>query len=343
MIAKCLHHGGLDPTIVIGGRLDAMGSSARLGAGEFMVAEADESDGSFMLLAPTVAVITNIDPEHMTHWGSEKALIDGFFEFANKVPFFGFSVLCIDHPTVRTILPWLRRKIVTYGQAVDADVRATNLSFNGLKTQFDVEHKGTTLGTIQMAMPGEHNVSNALAAIAISLMLDIEFSAIEAGLNGFTGVDRRFSVRGEIATDDAAPITIIDDYGHHPVEIEATLKGTREAWPNRRIIAVFQPHRYSRVIELHADFCQCFSHADHVVVCPIYAAGEKPIEGIHHMRLAQGIRKQGHRNVHAVETLNDAIDHLDEIAQPGDVIITLGAGNVNQICTGLLERHNELP
>ncbi len=339
MLATCLHHAGQDPTVVIGGRLNSMGSSARLGAGQFMVAEADESDGSFMLLAPTVAIITNIDPEHMSHWRTEKALVDGFFDFASKVPFFGFAVLCTDHPTVATIAPWLRRRVVTYGLNDGAEFKGVDLHSDGLSTSFGVVHRGEHLGRIQLAMPGRHNISNALATVAVAVNLDIPFATISEALHNFTGVDRRFSIRAEVApAPGVAPITIIDDYGHHPVEIQATLSGARQAWPKRRVFAVFQPHRYSRVSDHLSEFCDSFADADHVVVCPIYAAGEKPIHRINHVRILDGLLEKGNTSISAIDSLDDAVDHLLARLQPGDVVITLGAGDVNRICAPLAAR-----
>ena len=338
MLATCLHHAGVDPTVVIGGRLNSMGSSARLGAGEFMVAEADESDGSFMLLAPTVAIITNIDPEHMAHWGTEKALVDGFFDFASKVPFFGFAVLCTDHPTVATLAPWLRRRVVTYGLNSGAEFQGVDITSVGLSTSFGVVHRGTLLGRIQLAMPGHHNVSNALATVAVAMNLEIPFATISQALHNFTGVDRRFSIRADFTpAGGCAPITIIDDYGHHPVEITATLSGVRQAWPDRRVIAIFQPHRYSRVADLFSEFCDSFSDADHVVVCPIYAAGEKPIHRINHHRILDGLLEKGNTSISTIESLDDAVAHLLPRIQPGDVVVTLGAGDVNRICIPLAE------
>lgn len=335
MIATCLHHADLDPTVVIGGRLDAIGSSARQGKGEFMVAEADESDGSFMLLAPTVAVITNIDPEHMSHWHTEKALVDGFFDFASKVPFFGFAALCVDHPTVRTLVPWMRRRVVTYGLSADAQIRGIPLRTEGVRTRFAIEAHGEALGEIELAMPGRHNIANATAAVAVGLELDIDFASLQAALHGFTGVDRRFSVRAEVGSP---AITLIDDYGHHPVEIEATLQGARDAFPDSRIVAVFQPHRYSRVADHYKEFCASFSRADVTMVLPIYAAGEKPIPRIHHHRLLGDIQAESCPAALAAESLDEAVDQLAEIARPGDVIVTLGAGTVTRIHGALAPR-----
>ena len=335
MLATCLHSAGLDPTIVIGGRLDSMGSSARLGAGEFLVAEADESDGSFMLLDPTVAVITNIDPEHLEHWGSMDNLVDGFCAFANKVPFFGFATLCLDHPVVQSLLPRIRRRTVTYGFNAQADVRGENLVLEGISASVDVRWRDEPMGTIRLNMPGRHNVSNALAAIAVGLELDIPFDRLAKALDGFSGVERRFSVRGEVSVGDGPPVTIIDDYGHHPTEIRATLEAAATAWTGQRIIAVFQPHRYTRVRDLFDDFVRCFNHATEVIVCPVYRAGETPIEGIDHHSLGSGMIEHGHRGVRVVENLDEATEVLSEGRTPGDIVITLGAGDVNRVCTDL--------
>ena len=331
MLATVLARGGMDPTIVIGGILDAIGSNARLGQGEFLVAEADESDGSFMLLAPTVAIVTNIDPEHLDHYGSFEALTDTFAAFGNKVPFYGFTVACLDHPVVQDLLPRLRKKVVTYGLSRQAEVRASDLRADGLKTAFEVHRLGEHLGGIELGMPGEHNVQNALAATACALELDIPFTTIQEALSGFTGVQRRFTVRGE-----TAGVLVVDDYGHHPVEIQATLSAAREGFPERRVVAVFQPHRYTRVRDLRADFCRAFNAADAVLVCPVYAAGESPIEGVDQHVLAEDMRAHGHRRVTEVDDLDQALAWLVREHRQGDLVITLGAGNVNSLCERLL-------
>lgn len=338
MLARCLHHAGLDPTIVIGGRLDSIGSSARLGAGEFLVAEADESDGSFLTLGPTVAVITSIDPEHMEHWGTFDNLMDGFADFANKVPFFGFVTLCLDHPRVQALLPRVRRRVLTYGLATQADTRAEDIVQTGVSTSFEVVWHGERLGRVDLSMPGRHNVENALAAITVGLELGVPFADLQRALDGFTGVDRRFSIRHEAQVDsdeDTLPITIVDDYGHHPVEIQATLQGAAEAWPSRRLVAVFQPHRYSRVRDLLDDFARSFNEAAEVVVCPIYRAGEKPIEGIDTFAVARALRDHGHRAVTPVADLDAATALLADTVRPGDIVITLGAGDVGRVCDAL--------
>ena len=331
MLAKVLAVAGLDPTIVIGGRLDAIGSNARLGQGEFLVAEADESDGSFMMLAPTVALITNIDPEHLDHYGSFEALRETFVAFGNKVPFYGFTVACLDHPVVQDILPSLRKRLVTYGLSRQADYRGDELHFSGLETSFQVQRRGEILGEIHLGLPGVHNVRNALAAAATAMELDIPFEQVRDGLRGFTGVQRRFTVVGE-----AGGVMVVDDYGHHPEEIRATLRGARDGFGERRIVAVFQPHRFSRAKDLHSEFCRAFNLADHVVVCPIYAAGEAPIVGVDHSSLGEGLRAHGHRSVQVADSLEQALEHLLISARPGDIVIMLGAGNVNSLCAPLV-------
>ena len=333
MLATCLHRSGLDPTVVIGGRLDTFGSSARLGQGDYLVTEADESDGSFLLLDPTVTVITNIDPEHLDHWKSFEALVDGFAQFANRVPFYGFSVVCIDHPVVQSMLPRLRRKVVTYGRSLQADLRAEKLRQDGRTLEFRVIHRDVELGELRLGIPGQHNVLNALAATAVCLELDIPFTRIQSALEGFTGVDRRFSERANVAG-----VMIVDDYGHHPVEIQATLSAAAEGWEGRRIVAVFQPHRYSRVHDLSQEFSRSFHRAHHVVVCPIYAAGEAPIPGVDGASVLQGILDGGHRSAFGAASLDEALEHLDGFVRPGDIVITLGAGDVNRLCGQLAER-----
>jgi UDP-N-acetylmuramate--alanine ligase len=333
MLATCLHAAKLDPTVIIGGRLDRFGSNAQHGAGPYLVAEADESDGSFMLLAPTVAVITNVDPEHLEHYGSFEKLVDTFVDFANKVPFYGYAVLCLDHPVVQEMLPRIRRRVVTYGLSVQADYRGEELGYDAFESRFAVWRGEERLGEIGLGMPGVHNVSNALASIATAVELDIPFEIAAAALEGFTGVQRRFTLRGE-----AAGRLVVDDYGHHPEEIDATLGAARRGFPERRVVAVFQPHRFSRLSRLRAEFSRCFNQADEVVVCPVYRAGEEPIEGLDHRIMAQEIRAHGHRSVHAVDSLDQAVEHLVQTGREGDIVLTLGAGDVNRVCGDLLER-----
>lgn len=331
MLATCCGAGGLDPTVVIGGRLDNLGgTNAKLGAGDYLVAEADESDGSFMLLSPTVAVVTNIDAEHLDHYGTMDALEDTFADFVNKVPFYGFVVLCIDHPRVQALLPKVRRRVVTYGFASQADYRIRSVAYEGECSRFVLHHEGESLGEIALGMPGQHNVANAAAAAAAAHQLSIPFASIQSALDGFSGVQRRFTVVGE-----RGGVLYVDDYGHHPVEIEATLGAACEGYPERRVVAVFQPHRFTRVRDLWAEFSGCFNRADRVVVCPVYPAGEAPIEGVDHERLAQEIRDRGHRSVWSVDSLEDAAALLEEESASGDLVISLGAGNVNQVVNQL--------
>ncbi len=332
MLATVLHAAGLDPTVIIGGRLDRFGSNAQLGAGPYLVAEADESDGSFMLLAPTVAVVTNVDPEHLGHYGSFEKLVETFVAFTNKVPFFGYAVLCLDHPVVQRMLPQVRRRVVTYGLSVQADYRGEELEYSAFNSRFAVWRGQDRLGEVRLAMPGVHNVSNALAALATAVELDIPFQVAAQALEGFTGVQRRFTWCGEVAGR-----LVVDDYGHHPEEIMATLAAARGGFPERRLVAVFQPHRYSRVAQLQDEFARCFNQADEVVVCPIYRAGEAPVPGLDQHSLADAIRACGHRGVVAVDGLDQAVDHLLTSSRPGDLVMTLGAGDVNTVCRGLLD------
>jgi UDP-N-acetylmuramate--alanine ligase len=331
MVATVLQKAGLDPTIVVGGRLDSLGSNARLGAGDYLVAEADESDGTFLLLSPTIAAITNIDPEHLDHYGDVEALERTFLEFANRVPFYGATVLCVDHPVVQRLVPHVRRRVITYGTARHADLRAAGVRADGLRLTFDVLRGDERLGEVSLGMPGAHNALNALAAVAIGLELSIPFATIRAALDGFTGVQRRFTVRGE-----AGGVLVVDDYGHHPVEIDATLRAAEGGFPGRRVIAVFQPHRYSRLESLWDDFCGAFSRADQVLVCPVYAAGEAARPGIDHEQVAASMLARGHRGTVAVASLEDATAWLEREVRPGDIVITLGAGDVNKVCGALL-------
>ena len=344
MLATCLHRAGIDPTVVIGGRLDSLGSNARLGQGEYLVAEADESDGSFLMLSPTIAVITNIDPEHMEHWGTMERLVDGFVRFANEVPFYGAAVVCLDHPVVQSILPRVRRRVIGYGLSAQAAIRADRIRQVGRGLQFRVWRQEEALGELELAVPGRHNVLNALAAVAVSLEIGLSWAAIQAALTNFGGVDRRFSERARVGEGDEA-ILLIDDYGHHPVEIQATLTAAAEGYQDgsaaRRIIAVFQPHRYTRVQSLMTDFCRSFNAASRVLICPIYPAGEQPIPGIDADHILQGIRAHGHRGAAAVGSLDEAGRWLAAELRPGDICITLGAGDVNRILAPLAQQLRE--
>lgn len=317
--------GGLDPTIVVGGRLRAFDSNARLGQGRYLVAEADESDGSFLRLSPTIAVITNLDREHLDHYGSMEEIRRTFVEFANKVPFYGAAIVCIDDERVRDLLPDLERRIITYGFSEDAEVRAVDKRRVGARTLFRVHHHGEDLGEISLLVPGDHNVRNALAAVCIGLELGISFDDIRAGIADFTGIARRLEVRSEMDG-----LLVVDDYAHHPTEIEATLQAAREWHPDARIVVVFQPHRYSRTRDLAAEFGPPLSRADRVVVTSIYAAGEAPIPGVDASLIVDAVKavKASGTEVSSVDHWEDAVDLLLPETRPGDVVFTLGAGDV---------------
>ena len=322
LVATVLNQAGLDPTIVIGGKLNSIGSNAKLGEGEYIVAEADESDGSFLKLNPILAIITNIDPEHMEHFKTMDNLRDAFVTFANKVPFYGATIVCLDHPEIQRILPQIQKRIVTYGVSAQADLQATHIRQEVFETIFDLVIHQAPAGEIRVRMPGEHNALNALAAIATAQELGIDLETTKAALRAFEGIQRRFQLRHEI--DD---ILIIDDYGHHPREIEATLRAAKSGW-QRRVIGVFQPHRYTRVRDLADEFHRCFYQADKLIVTDIYPAGEAPIEGIHARNLYEGILQHGHRDVAYIPDKGDIAPALAEVVQSGDMVITLGAGDV---------------
>jgi UDP-N-acetylmuramate--alanine ligase len=332
LVATVLEAAGLDPTVVIGGKLNAYGSNAKLGRSDLLVAEADESDGSFMHLSPTLAVITNIDPEHLDHYGSIESLLDTFVAFANKVPFYGLCVLCLDHPNVQNILPRIEKRTVTYGLSAQADMRARDLQAEGLSISFELIRFNESLGRVRLRMPGVHNVLNSLAALALADELHVDLKLAAEALDSFGGVARRFTILGE-----AREVTVIDDYGHHPSEIIATLEAAQRAY-NRRVVAVFQPHRYSRIKLLKREFHRAFLRADPLLVLPIYAAGEEPIEGLRAEDLVDGIRRHGHRAVQYQPDLESATDWLIENVEPGDIVITLGAGNINRVGRDLLAR-----
>jgi UDP-N-acetylmuramate--alanine ligase len=320
-----LRAAGFDPTVVVGGRMAALGSNARLGAGDLLVAEADESDGSFLRLTPTIAVITNIDPEHLDFYGTHEKLKDAFVEFAEKVPFYGLAVLCLDHPHVQELLPRVHRRHVTYGLSPQADYSARNIAANGLTSTFRVYHRDQPLGDFELKMPGRHNVLNTLAAIAVADELEVPLDVLRQALSTFNGVARRFTI-----TEEVGGVPLVDDYGHHPAEVEATLAAARSAYPGRVIVA-FQPHRYSRTELLFEDFTRAFNDADVLFVCDIYPAGEKPIPGISAERLARGIADHGHHAVSYVSDRAALADQIARTARPGDVVIALGAGDINKI------------
>lgn len=331
LLATLLSQAGLDPTAVIGGKLPQLGSNARLGQTEYLVAEADESDGSFLHLSPTVAVVTNIDPEHLDHYGTFARLSDTFVQFINKVPFYGLAVLCLDHEHVQALLPQVQKRYVTYGLSPLSDYRATDLHFSGLRSRFRALHRGRPLGEVELALPGQHNVLNALAVLAVSDFLGVPFEVYQKALADFAGVGRRFTVRGE-----AGGVMVVDDYGHHPAEIRATLAGARAGFGDRRLIVAFQPHRYSRTRDLMGEFACSFNEAEVVVVTDIYPAGEEPIEGVSADRLSRLMREHGHRGVRYVPRRAQVAEVLMQVAQQGDIVITLGAGDISQTGDELL-------
>jgi len=322
LLACILSEGGLDPTVVIGGKVLALGTNARLGLGEYMVAEADESDGTFLLLTPTIAIVTNIDPEHLDHYGDVERAADAFVEFANRVPFYGAAVLCIDSPRVRAVLPRIRKRYVTYGLSPDAELSARDLVVQGFSTAFTAVRGGDDLGRVEMRMPGRHVAQNALATIAAGAELGIPFATCARALASFTGIHRRFELRGE-----ARGVMVIDDYGHHPEEIRVTLRAAREAL-DRRLVAAFQPHRFTRTRDLFADFLDAFDDADVVFVTEIYSAGEEAIDGVSGAALAQALKARGHADVRFVPERGALAERIAEEARSGDVVVLLGAGDV---------------
>ena len=329
MIAQLLTTAKYDPTVINGGIINAYGTNARLGKGDWMVVEADESDGSFLRLPHTIAVVTNVDPEHLDHYGSFDSLRDAFTQFIENVPFYGFACLCADHAEVQALIPRVSdRKVVTYGLSVSADVRAVNLRLDQNGADYDVvitnrvSDAVRTIAGMRLPMFGRHNVQNSLAAVAVAVEMGIDDDNIRQGLASFTGVKRRFTRTGE-----AHGITVIDDYGHHPVEIAAVLKAARQAYGGR-VIAVVQPHRYSRLAQLRDDFATCFGDADIVVVADVYAAGETPIEGVNRDMLVSAMRRAGQREVIALDDAQDLPEIVWQVARPGDLVVCLGAGNI---------------
>ena len=332
MVATVLARGGLDPTMVIGGRLNALGSNAKLGRGDFLVAEADESDGSFLKLSPTIAVVTTVDAEHLDYYRDLAHIQDTFVEFINKVPFYGMAVLCLDQENIQALLPRVEKRYVTYGLRSQADVLARDVEFAGMTSACRVFWKGELLGRLALNVPGLHNVYNALAAVVVGMDLDLRFEVIRDALADFTGVDRRFQVRGE-----AGGITVVDDYAHHPVELKATLNAAKDGF-GRRVIAVFQPHRYSRTQALLGEFSTAFYQADRLFVTEIYPAGEAPIPGVSGRQIADGVAGHGHRHVTYVADKSElAKAVLDQVA-PGDMVLTLGAGDVWRVGEEILDR-----
>jgi UDP-N-acetylmuramate--alanine ligase len=324
LISSVLGHANLDPTCVIGGKLNSLGSNAKLGSSKFLVAEADESDGTFLLLFPTIAVVTNIDLEHLDFYKDIHEIKNAFLTFLNKVPFYGLDIICIDNSNIQSLIPQLKRRYMTYGLSKQADLRAENINYKGVKTSFKVIYKGEDLGDIDLSLPGIHNVVNALAACGVGIELDIPFEIIKEALKGFSGIQRRLEIKWD------GSIKLIDDYGHHPTEIRATLSAIRKMWKGR-IVVVFQPHRYTRTKALMHEFVTSFNEADVLIVTEIYPASEEKIEGVTGKVLSEKIRASGHKNVMFALTKEDAADKVLKLAKSGDVVITLGAGDIYKI------------
>jgi len=332
MVASVLSHAKLDPTVVVGGRVKGMGgSNARIGKSEFLVVESDESDGSFLKLAPILAAVTNIDREHMDHYKTLDDILEAFIQFVNKVPFYGAAILCLDDENVQRILPRVTRRTLTYGHNPQADLFITSSSNGPTSSEFSLRLHGEDLGAFRVGVPGPHNVLNATAAVAIALELEVQPELIREGLANFSGVDRRFQVKGVVDN-----VTVIDDYGHHPTEVKATL-ATARTCQFSRVLVLFQPHRYTRTAALMDDFARSFHQADQVFLLDIYAASEKPIEGVHTQALAQRLRDYGHRAAEYTGGMEEGIRRIVEAARPGDAIITLGAGSVSQAGERILE------
>jgi len=337
LIATVLACGGLDPTAVIGGKLNIFGSNAKLGQGELLVAEADESDGSFLKLSPTIAIVTNIDPEHLDHYRNLEEIQTAFLEFINKVPFYGLAVLCLDHENVQALIPQVKKRYVTYGLSTQANYRAGSISFQGVMTSFRAFENDRELGRISIQMPGLHSVYNALATIATARELDLDFGVVQEALGSFSGVQRRFQIKGE-----RGGILVVDDYGHHPAEIKATLSAAQNGW-GRRTVVIFQPHRYTRTRDLLKEFFTAFNQADVLFLLDIYPAGEDPIPGVKAENLYEGIKGHGHKDVTLVSERKEILDHLLPRLKSGDMVITLGAGDVWKIGETLLEELEKRP
>ena len=336
LVATVLAAGSLDPTVVIGGRIKNMGGHAKLGQSQYLIAEADESDGSFLKLSPTLAVVTTLDEEHMDFYLTMENMKSTFLQFLNRIPFYGAAILCMDDANLQSLLPRIEKRTITYGLKSQADYTARNISVEGLKTYFTVYHHGKKLGKILSGALGRHNVCNTLAAVAVGMELNMDFPTIAESLKTFTGVQRRFEILKQ-----SESLIIVDDYGHHPVEIRATLSTAKEVWPDRRLVIVFQPHRYSRTKHLMESFFSSFNDADQLLLLDIYSAGEEAEEGIHSQRIAEGVKEFGHKNVEYIGSTQSVIPHLQKILKPGDIVMTLGAGNIGELSHRLASRFND--
>jgi UDP-N-acetylmuramate--alanine ligase len=337
MIATVLAQAGLDPTVVVGGVVGSMGSNARLGRSDLMVTEADESDRSFLMLTPTYGVVTNIDREHMDHYADMMDVRKCFADFLNKVPFYGAAVLCLDDPHVQAVIPEIVRRRVTYGLSAQADIAAREVRYDKqFGSRFEVRRAGQPIGEVSLHVPGLHNIYNSLAAVAVSLELEVPFETISSALSSFTGVHRRFQIKGE-----AGGVLVVDDYGHHPTEIRATLVAAKLGSAGRRMIVLFQPHRYTRTQDLMDEFARSFNNADVVLVMDVYAASEEPIEGVSGESVVEAIKRYGHKDARYVGSVEEATQALLAEVRPNDMVITLGAGNVYRVGENLLERLRE--
>jgi UDP-N-acetylmuramate--alanine ligase len=323
IVAAVLASGGLDPTVVIGGKLISVGTNAVLGKGDFIVAEADESDGSFLRYSPAIAVVTNIDREHLDFYPDLPAIQRVFLQFIDRIPFYGLAVLCLDNEAIQDLIPQIKKRTTTYGMSPQADFQIRNVAFEGRRSRFSVYRRGRKLGRFKLNLPGIHNVYNATASIAVALELEIPVARVQAALQNLAGVQRRLEVKGE-----ANGVIVVDDYGHHPTEIKMTLQAARECWPGRRMVVVFQPHRYTRTRALFDEFSRAFYQSDVLVVLPIYAASENPIEGVTAQALCEGIKAHGHKQVTCVDGIPAAVALLRPRLAPGDLLLTLGAGDV---------------
>jgi len=332
IISAVLDQGNLDPTVVIGGKLKSIGSNAVLGKGDFIVAEADESDGSFLKFSPTIAVVTNIDREHLDFYSDLDEIKDTFLSFLDRIPFYGIAILCLDNEHIQDLIPKLKKRFTTYGLSTQADLQARNVVFEGQKSRYSVSHLGEPLGEITLNLPGIHNVYNSMASIAVGIELNIPFEIIKSSLETVQGVQRRMEIKSTVKG-----ITVVDDYGHHPTEIKATLQAVKESWPDKRKIVVFQPHRYTRTKALFDDFTRSFYQSDILLILPIYPAGEEELEGIDSISLCEGIRTHGHKEVVYAGDFGKAVTHLTGILKNGDILLTLGAGNIWQLGEKIIE------
>jgi UDP-N-acetylmuramate--alanine ligase len=336
MVGTVMAEGGLDPTVIIGGRLNAWGTNAKLGQGDFVVAEADESDGTFLLYSPTISLVTNIDTEHLDFYKDLDQIKETFLEFINQVPFYGLNILCLEDENIQSLLPRIKKRVVTYGFSAQADFQARDLAFDGLHVSYRAFYHEQELGNVNLPIPGRHNALNSLAAVAVGHELEIPFSAICRGLQEMTGVQRRFQIKGEVNG-----VTVIDDYGHHPTEIKAVLKTMALSFPGQRRFVLFQPHRYTRTHALFEDFTTAFYQSDVLIVTDIYAASEPAIPGVHAEKLTVAIQEHGHGNVRYIPDHLALVPSLAEEVRQGDVVLTLGAGNIWLTGEALLEKLKE--